>query len=812
MSPVSPVRQFFVVPHTHWDREWYRPFEYFQLALGRVVDGVLEVLESDPDFTSFTLDGQAIVLEDYLDIRPAQESRLRALIETGRIEIGPSYMLPDEFLVGGEPLVRNLLIGRAVCRRFGADPSPIGYLPDSFGHPLQLPQILRGFGITSFLFSRGMGDELDEVGVAFRWRAPDGSEVLALQLLDHYGNFAFVGDPDEGEARIRGILEQFGAMLDRAGIREVLLCNGTDHVPVNPNLPRLCAELEARFPGSRVRIARYADYVRQVGEPDVPAWSGELLGSRIQNVLRGVNSARLYVKQANQEAERRLLEVETLGALRTLHDGARFPRGDFDLAWRQLLRCQPHDTICGCSCDEVHRDALARYESLHRTLGFLEGRALAGLVEGHGAPGPDAVGVVNLLPHRRRGLVELADGRCRIVELEGFSGQTFELADGRAPGEGPAPPPPREGGLPAIETGCFRVEAGPAGGLTLLDRRTGRRLEGIHLLEDEADMGDLYNFCPVPGAEVWRTDWAGARVLRDGPVVWELELVAEAMRPEGLDGDGRPSLDQAPLRVRTVVRLVEGMDRVEFRTTIDNSARDHRLRVGFPAGPGEGPVRAETAFALARRSPAPVEPRAKWVEPPDATQHTLGVVAYGSIALLTRGLPEYEARPEDDQGRIWLTLLRSVGIISKPEGALSTRPRTAGPQVLTPEGQCLGRYECEYALLPTGGELDDLALLRAAQDYRQGWLITAERVRLPPGLTLEGQVVFSCLKGAEDGDGLILRCFNPAATPAQCRVSGALSAWRTRLDESGGDALPEGRFEARPGEIVTLRLRPAGVS
>ena len=194
--------RFFVVPHTHWDREWYVPFEEFQMRLGSVVDEVIDVLESDPSFPCFTLDGQAIVLEDYVDVRPDNETRLRALIKTGRLEVGPSYILPDELLVGAEPLIRNLLIGRAVCRRFGAEPSPVGYMPDSFGHPLQLPQILAGFGIDSFIFSRGLGDELDELGVVFRWRSPDGSEVRAFQQLPSYSNFNVPGRWRAGADRV----------------------------------------------------------------------------------------------------------------------------------------------------------------------------------------------------------------------------------------------------------------------------------------------------------------------------------------------------------------------------------------------------------------------------------------------------------------------------------------------------------------------------------------------------------------------------------------------------------------------------------
>ena len=147
-----------------------------------------------------------------------------------------------------------------------------------------------------------------------------------------------------------------------------------------------------------------------------------------------------------------------------------------------------------------------------------------------------------------------------------------------------------------------------------------------------------------------------------------------------------------------------------------------------------------------------------------------------------------------------------MGVISQPQGALATRPLSAGPQVATPEGQCLGRHEFEYALLPDGGELDDAALLRAAQDYRCGFLVTPVPVELEPPLALEGDVVFSCLKGAEDGDGFILRCFNPTESARVARVEGP-AASRTRLDERGEDPLPDGSFEVAAGQIATVRLR-----
>jgi mannosylglycerate hydrolase len=801
------ARQFFVVPHTHWDREWYRPFEFFQLRLGHVVDEILDVLERDSRFTSFTLDGQAIVLEDYVEVRPENEDRLRSLVSAGRVEIGPSYILPDEFLVGAEPLVRNLLIGRAVCTRFGGRPSPVGYLPDSFGHPLQLPQILAGFGIRTFVFSRGIGDELDEVGPVFRWCAPDGSQVLAFQQLDHYGNFAFVSSVDEAEQRVRGILDQFGEMLQQVGVTDVLLCNGTDHVPVNQGLPDLCQELEKRFHGSRFKIAAYADYVDSVGQPEVREWAGELLGSRIQNILRGVNSARLYLKQANEEAERRLLGVETLMALRSLAKGIAYPIADFNLAWRQLLRCQPHDTICGCSCDEVHRDAMARYESLDRSLSVLQVRALEALATQ--GPQSGAVSVINLLPYRRAGLIEVPGAEPQIIELDGLTAQTIEVTD--VPTSQPAvPAPAAPAGAtdgPAIENELLRVEAAADGTLTLLDKERGLRFEDVHRFEDEPDMGDLYNFCPVPHQEVWSSEQAQVRVLASGPVVSELELRLEAPRPVGLDSDARPLPEQARLVLCTVVRLVRGSRRIEFRTTIENPVQDHRLRVCFPAGAPHGPVRAETAFGIARRPAVPAQPRGKWVEPPDPTQHTLGAVAFGSLALFTKGLPEYEVRTAGQDGELCLTLLRCVGVISKAEGALLTRPRTAGPEIATPEGQCVGRHQFEYALLVDGGELDDVALLREGQDYRFGFLTAPWPVTIEPKLTLDGPVVFSALKGAEDGDGLILRCFNPSDSPVTAQLGGDVIVSRTRLDETGEEPLGSGGVRFSPGQIATLRLR-----
>ena len=712
MSEVSDFR-YLVVPHTHWDREWYLPFEVFRLRLGSVVDGVLDTLERDPSFTSFTLDGQAIVLEDYLEVRPENEGRLQALLDAGRLEIGPSYVLPDEILVGGEPLVRNLLLGRRVCRRFGVEPSGAGYLPDSFGHPAQLPQILAGFGIRTFLFSRGMGDEIDDVGVVFRWRAGP-AEVVACQMLPHYDNFARLSWYDDAEERAGGIVDRFGELMRGADQEEIVLANGSDHLPVEPELPEILSDLE-RTLGAEFRIGRYDEYAPTA--EGLPMHSGELVGGRLQNILRGVNSARIYLKQANERAERRLLSIETAAALRTLREDVSYPGADLRLAWRDLLRNHPHDSICGCSCDEVHRDMLIRYEQLDRTLDYVEREAL-------GVGGA----LVNTLPFRRRRVV---DGK--LYELEGFTGARAD--------------PIRAAGRPI----WFDEVA------------------ELLVFEYEPDIGDLYTFCPA--GQVRTAELVSSRTER-GALVLEHEL--------------------AGIRIETTIRSVP-LGRFELTSVVENEAEDHRLRLLVRSDDGADEVRAESQFTVARRPLSPPPPRADWVEPPVPTAHTLGAVALGPLILLTKGIPEYEASREG----LRLTLLRCVGTISRPAG-LPTRPLAAGPEIATPDGQCRGRHVFEYALRFDGDELTNAALARASQDYRTDFL-RGDPFESP--LELGGDVVFSCLKQAEEGSGLVLRVFNPNPGPELLTVN--VPARRIRLDEV--EAV-DGGLELAPDEIATFLI------
>jgi mannosylglycerate hydrolase len=856
--------RLWVVPHTHWDREWYMPLEDFRIRLAGVVDEVIETLEARPEFR-FTLDGQAIVVEDYLEIRPEMEARLRALLASGRLETGPSYVLPDEFLVGAESLVRNLLHGRAVCERYGATPAQVGYLPDSFGHPAQLPQILRGFGLDTFVFWRGLGDERDRIGARFRWRAPDGSEVLALPQPWSYDSGLALGhsvqsshaDPAANAAdRIEQVLRAEAPMLADAGWRDLLLGNGADHTRPQADLPEVLAALRRAKPHLEAEIARLSDYAgAMAAEGDgLPTFGGELAGGARANVLRGVNSARLPLKQQNERCERELQAAETLSALALLAaPGFRYPRGELALAWRELLRNHPHDSICGCSVDEVHEDMTQRFRSslqIARRVADMALYALGGVraggdneLEPHGLEGryrwayrplpggpvrrdgvSGAASFANVLPFERRRLValELQDGVTAApagtqlerdedgarawlsLELPGYSARDVDLARlSTASPPGVRDPAASSPDRRTIENELLRVTADGDGTLSVLDRRNGRELRGLHRLEDVGDRGDSYTFCPLDGDLPRGPRRTGARVTAAGPAYAELELTAELDLPVAL-APGRRARSQSTVRCAAVtrVRLASGSERLEFHTRVENRARDHRLRILFPAERFEL-VRAEGHFAVARRDPRPVWNGA-WREPPHDTNHTLGAVAAGGLTLLARGLPEYEATAD---GALALTLLRCIGWLSRDD--LSTRRGGAGPQLPVPGAQCLGTHRFEYAL--ELGEPADAELVRRSQDYRFDFVEGPPGVRLDRPLRVEGDVVLSALKIAEDGDGLVLRAFNPGEREAPLELAGRVSAERVRLDErpveEAGRSPAGGRIVLGRGEVATLRLR-----
>src|SRR4051812_13678565 len=198
---MSPLRELHVVSHTHWDREWYHTEDQLRQRLVRLIDELLD--DPPPPGESFLLDGQSILLDDYLAVRPERAAELSNLLRDGRIEAGPWYVLADELIPSGEALVRNLFAGRRVLRRFKAQAPPVLYCPDSFGHPAALPALAAGFGLPMIVLWRGYGGPHWPAGDTARWIAPSGEDAVLFHLpRDGYEFGSHLPLDDEG-ARAR---------------------------------------------------------------------------------------------------------------------------------------------------------------------------------------------------------------------------------------------------------------------------------------------------------------------------------------------------------------------------------------------------------------------------------------------------------------------------------------------------------------------------------------------------------------------------------------------------------------------------------
>lgn len=916
------MNELVVVPHTHWDREWYQPFQRFRLRLVTVLDRLLAQLTADPR-ARFTLDGQTAAIDDYLEIRPEQEALVRSLVARGQLALGPWRVLADSFLCSGENLVRNLEMGLRRADELGGA-MRVGYLPDQFGHTAQLPQILRLAGIEHACVWRGVPEAVRTT--EFWWQAPDGTAVRTRYLPEGgYGGAAGVfGEADTAVVRRRA--EGHARALRRWQPEGPLLgMYGTDHSAPVEGLADLVAGPWGPPEGVRVRLATLAEFFEGVEARDsgggagaaasaVPTAAptaapttiaGELRSHARANILPGVLSSRIGLKQALSRAER-LVEryAEPVAALY----GTRAACQPFlDLAWRRLVDSSCHDSVTGCGVDATADQVAARIaeaDDLGRGVVDLVLGAVAESVPDGGHllfnPSPwrrDEVVSLDIpaghvvrtiagdrVPQQVLGTVEetIADEFVPAAEFDRFLRKihgrelygrqiaawrvdpgaatvafelataaelVFDVADVRAavagaaveawcvkvriqpratvaalvtvgplalaavtPGVAETAPAPALKNIAAgrralsdLDNGLVHVALRPDGLFDVL-AGDGTHAASLGLVVDGGDLGDEYNYAPPERDRLVRSpDEIWNRVLWSGPLTGALESArwfnwpthALPAEPAGKAEPAAPSTRAETTHtteLTTRIELRHGEPFVRLTLAFDNRSDDHRVRLHLPLPRRATHSHAEGQFAVVDR---PLLAEGGFGERPVPTFPAHGWVAAGGLAVLLDHVSEYEL--VDDGHTLALTLLRSVGLLSRNDNAWREEP--AGPQLATPGAQCHGPRTVELGLYLYTGQWHESGLLDAAERYRHPFTTVAGRDQDPKkvpeiphgGIEIggDGVVLSSCRDTGAASPELRLAALTPTPVAATIRTARhshtvPMRPWQVATTTAGG--------------------------
>lgn len=777
--------------HTHWDREWYLPFRAYQLRLAAVVDSILDRLDRKI-LPCFMLDGQTVVLEDYLQLRPENRERLQHYVRNGQISIGPWYVMPDEFLISGEGLIRNLARGIRESSAWGGTRFT-GYLPDTFGHSADMPTLLQHCGIDSAVVWRGVNPKKS----LFLWQSPSGLSVKTLHLTDGYFQMMlqdWTATEEQQIIAVKGLAQKLAeGKTERI---PTLMPIGGDHLGPLPELGH--NQLKAIYPDlQETTPEQYLDAIKPNTEWNTVA--GELIDNTGSFLLPGVYSSRMYLKQANRKLEHLLThQVEPLLAMAQMQlpkETFRYPVQELDIAWKTLILNQPHDSICGCSVDAVHRENEVRFDQVEQLGQGLAHRVIQQfrhqfattdqwlLFNTGSQPYSGVVAVEEdvLDAETPSSLTQLASEsqvlqdeflhdsqRIPLSHLTKIRRQGWIWAD-NIPALGwmtmaQAKAQTLFSGSPVrvserlLENNQLRVEVSDTGNLSVTHLSSGHRHEKLLWFQDQPDQGDSYNSGPVPGAKVQMATWVETRVVQAGPLVGILEFTHR--------------FPESNLLLKTQVRLDANSECLGFETSFINHTSYHKLQVVFNTGQPVKEVIAETHLGVVSREYDPtyrevdLVPVERMKELKTNTGPVQRFFSANNQGWITEGLCEYEVYQET----IGITLLRAFGALSSADTGV--RGAQAGPPYETPEGQCLERtFQCRYAWFPNQSDPSRLAEA-AGRFYGNVWGVTGQK---HVSAASEGRqnsllnwnnpalVLSACYWSAEKG--LVARLLNPSDEP-----------------------------------------------
>lgn len=888
------MKNIYIVSHTHWDREWYMPFEKHRARLVKLIDKCMELIENDSDFVCFNLDGHTALIEDYLEIKPQNREKIKRYISDGRLTVGPWYVLQDEFLTSSESNVRNLLVGMALAREFGRV-SMVGYFPDSFGNAGQMPQILAQAGMKAIYFGRGVKPtgaanivsdfaDYDSKFSEMYWRSPDGSKLPAILFANWYNNGAEIpadGNCEWWDEKIKDV-EKYAAT------DELLMMNGCDHQPVQSDISqaiRAAAENYPEYGFKHSSLEGYADAVIKALPKDVSVICGELTSQDTDGwgTLVGTASSHSRLKVMNRKCEILLESVAEPLSVMAYLAGMTPQREMLLYSWKTLMKNHPHDSICGCSVDEVNDEMRTRFIKSRQSAQTVVDDCLECLAEHININGLEhckaAFAVVNTFSKIKSGIVTVnidiernydanrlmqtareinarEKKRYALVDSDGnripctirhnrarfgydlpddkfrqpymaenitvtFNAENIPPLGYKAYGiiEGAAEEKIKTmiTAENTMENEYVKAKINGDGMVNLTDKTNGREYRNILRYEDVGDIGNEYMFMPAAGDNpIYSGDKTEIRLVTDEEYMAEYEITSVMSVPKSADADlqnqifdyveykqrrAKRAEKTVELRIVTRVALEKGSRSLNVKTEVDNTAKDHRLRVLIPTGLKCENHKAGSVFETAERNN---RRKKNWTYPCGTDRQQMFVLMNEpkcGIAVANIGMYEYEILSDNT---IAVTLVRATGDL----GDWGVFP--------TKLSQCLGKTEFEYCIIPFTDEEEAYdGAFKLQYPLQSVQIFGLPKADIPnQGLSWSGDMLYmTACKPSQSGNDVIMRWVSYSAKPQTLTVyrSGISdNLYVSNIMEEKFDRIEEkdGKWEIRvdPYKIITLGI------
>ncbi|WP_319370868.1 mannosylglycerate hydrolase [uncultured Ilyobacter sp.] len=757
-----------VVPHMHWDREWYFTTEESRILLLNNMEEILDRLETDPEYKYYVLDGQTAILEDYFAIKPENKDRIKALVQSGKLIIGPWYSQTDSIVVNGESITRNLLYGIKDCKEFGSHMS-IGYIPDSFGQSEQLPQIFNGFNIDKSMFWRGCSERHGTDKTEFYWESLDGSKVLNQIMPLGYAIGKYLPTDKAG---LKKRLDTYLKVLEHGATGEALILpNGHDQMPLQKDIFEVMDTLNEMYPDHEFFMSNFDNVYDDIlkNKEELDTIRGEFIDGKYMRIHRSISSTRMDIKDIHAKLEYRITNVlEPLAAVASTL-GFEYHHGLIEHIWKLIMKNHAHDSIGCCCSDKVHREILERFILASDKVESLIIHYKRKIADHSPAKdGADKLVVYNLLPNRVERVVDATVRiRANDFSLKDYNGNDvkynviskkeidpglidrqivhygvyepfmeyeiqFEatvpamgyetLYISKVDGENSAIKPSVKEDL---ENEFYTVTFNKNGTINVLDKELGREYKNLLLLEEGSDDGDEYDYSPLRPKE--------EMIITNEGIEADIEIVSLGLEekavikyrldlPQNLE-DRKKKIINSYNDFEVEVSLKKGQKRVDIKVTIDNNVSDHRVRMHLPT-PYESSVSvADQQFGSIERSvhdtAMEVWEKENWKEMPVSIYSMMSLVGLHNseegLSVLTNGLREYEIIGEG-YDTLAITLMRGIGVLGKEE--LYYRPgRPSGIKLPTPDSQMLGKQTYEFSIYTHKGSTLDGETFKAAKDY-----------------------------------------------------------------------------------------------